>query len=245
MADAILAREVPEPSRLEEVTAGVIIPALDEERTVGRTLSQLPAGLFATAVVVDNGSQDRTAEVAAANGARVVREPRRGYGAACLAGIAALDPSIEIVAFLDADGSDSPGEAKLLLAPILSGEADLVIGSRELGRLQAGALRTHQRWGNRLVVTLVRLMFGFQYSDLGPFRAIRRDSLEALDMRDRGYGWTIEMQVKALRSGLRVREVPVSYGVRAAGESKISGRAWQSILAGAKILWTVARLRLA
>ncbi len=227
------------------MTIGLIIPALNEERTIGLTLSRLPATLFHSVVVVDNGSVDQTAEIAAAAGAKVVSEPRRGYGAACLAGIAALDPAIDTVVFLDADGSDTPGEAELLLEPIRSGQADLVIGSRERGRLEQGAMPPHQRWGNRLVVTLVRLLFGFAYSDLGPFRAVRRRSLDALEMKDQGYGWTIEMQVKALRKGLRTQEVPVSYAVRAGGESKISGRPLQSVLAGIKILWTVARLRLA
>ena len=227
------------------MTVGVIIPALDEERTLGGTLARLPSKMFQSVAVVDNGSTDLTAEVAVAGGAQVVREPQRGYGTACLAGIASLGPDIDTVVFLDADGSDSPEEAELLLEPIRRGQADLVIGSREKGRLERGAMRPHQRWGNRLVVTLVRLMFGFAYTDLGPFRAIRRESLDALGMKDQGYGWTIEMQVKALRQGLRIREVPVSYGVRAGGESKISGRAWQSVLAGLKILWTVARLRLA
>ncbi len=229
----------------EPMKTALIIPALDEEEAIGGALDAVPAGLFETIVVVDNGSRDSTAEVARAHGATVVSEPRRGYGAACLRGIAALPDSIEAVAFMDADGSDDPAEARALLEPLERGEADLVIGSRELGEAEAGALTPQQRFGNRLTVTLVRWLFGARYTDLGPFRAIRRESLETLEMRDRDYGWTIEMQIKAARRGLRVVEVPVSYRRRAAGRSKVSGSLWGGMAAGVKILWTVARLSVA
>jgi len=223
--------------------AALIIPALNEEEVIGATLAAVPGGLFEAVIVADNGSVDRTAEEARAAGAIVVREPRRGYGAACLRAIAALPPGIEAIVFMDADGSDSPAEAPRLLAPIAAGEADLVIGSRELG--DASALPAHQRWGNRLATGLIRLLLGHAYTDLGPFRAIRAESLERLGMRDANYGWTIEMQIKALHRGLRVQEAPVTSRPRAGGRSKVSGTLWGSVSAGVKILWTVARFGLA
>jgi glycosyltransferase involved in cell wall biosynthesis len=195
--------------------------------------------------VVDNGSSDGTARAAEASGARVICEPRRGYGAACLAGIAALPPKIDVVVFMDADGSDVPADARRLLTPIAAGDADLVLGSREMGQAEPGAIGPHQRLGNRLAVSLVSLLLGRRFTDIGPFRAIRRTSLEALQMRDRDYGWTIEMQVKAVRHKLRVIEVPVAYRRRRAGRSKVSGNLWGSFAAGCKILWVVARQSLA
>jgi len=222
----------------------LVIPALNEELALATVLDELPRAMFAQVIVVDNGSTDGTAALARARGARVVSEPRRGYGRACLAGLAALDGAADIVVFMDADASDVPAEAPALLEPILRGEADLIIGSRRLGRAAPAALAWHQRWGNRLVVGLIRLLFGFRYTDLGPFRAIRRASLAQLAMRDTNFGWTAEMQVKAVRRGLRVREVPVSYRPRL-GQSKISGTVSGSLRAGIKILWTVLRLRLA
>ena len=220
----------------------LLIPALNEEASIGHVLSSLPAGLFSQVVVVDNGSTDRTAEVAQAHGASVIREPRRGYGRACLAGLAALDPNSDIVVFMDADASDVPEEAGLLLEPIISGAADLVIGSRVLGRAEPGALAPHQRFGNRLATSLLAWLYGFRYTDLGPFRAIRADRLRQLGMRDCDFGWTVEMQVRALRSGLHVQEVPVSYR-RRIGTSKISGNLRASLAAGWKIIATILRLR--
>ena len=220
----------------------LLIPALNEEASIGHVLSNLPAGLFFQVVVVDNGSTDRTAEVAQAHGATVVREPRRGYGRACLAGLAALDPNSDIVVFMDADSSDVPEEAGRLLEPIISGAADLVIGSRVLGQAEPGALAPHQRFGNRLATSLLAWLYGFRYTDLGPFRAIRADRLRQLGMRDCDFGWTVEMQVRALRSGLRVQEVPVSYR-RRIGTSKISGNLRASLAAGWKIIATILRLR--
>jgi glycosyltransferase involved in cell wall biosynthesis len=210
-----------------------IIPALDEEAAIGLVLDEIP-GVVAETIVVDNGSRDRTADVARARGARVVHEPRRGYGQACLAGIAAAADA-EVLVFLDADRSDFPEQMGALLGPILAGEAELVIGSRQLGRRAAGAHPWHAVLGTRMCVALMNLLIGTRATDLGPFRAITRDALQRLDMRDRNFGWTVEMQVKAQRAGLRVVEVPVDYRPRV-GESKISGTVSGSVRAGAKIL---------
>lgn len=219
-----------------------IIPALNEEEALPIVLRELPRDLVSTVIVVDNGSTDGTAQVALSLDATVISEPRRGYGRACLAGIAALPPETEIVLFLDADASDYPEEALLLIDPITRGEADLVIGSRALGRREAGALRWHQKLANRTFTGLIRLLYGHRYSDLGPFRAIRRTSLDLLKMKDTNFGWTVEMQVKALQRGLRVKEIPVRYRKRMGGKSKISGNWRNSTAAGCKIVWTTLKL---
>ncbi len=226
-----------------ETRVELIIPARNEECSIGRVLAEVPRGLYRRILVVDNGSTDRTAEVARATGAAVLPEPVRGYGRACLRAVRALQADTDVVVFMDGDGSDVPGEAIALLRPILDNEADLVAGSRVLGNAENGALAPHQRFGNRLATACINLLYGHRYTDLGPFRAIRASSLRALDMRDTGYGWTVEMQTKALRRGLRVVEVAVSYR-RRIGESKISGRLLPSLAAGAKILWTVVKNRL-
>lgn len=222
--------------------AVLIIPALNEERSIGNVLDEIPPGTYQQIVVVDNGSTDRTSQVAETHGARVLREPRKGYGNACLQALAHLPPETDVVVFMDADGSDVPAEAPLLLRPLSEGRADMVLGSRELGRAEPGSLSPHQRLGNRLATWLVRLLFGHRYTDLGPFRAIRTRSLAQLEMQAPNYGWTIEMQIKALQRSLRVEEVPVSYRRRRAGASKVSGNPWGSVAAGVVILWTIARL---
>lgn len=222
-------------------SVAVLIPALNEEKAIAKVLAAIPPGLAGEVVVVDNGSTDRTADVARRQGARVVGEPRRGYGQACQSGLAALAPA-EIVVFLDGDFSDFPEEMPALLAPILKNEADLVIGSRVLGRPERGALLPQQRLGNALATWLIRLLFGVRYTDLGPFRAIRADSLARLRMQDRSYGWTVEMQVKAARAGLRVAEVPVRYR-RRVGVSKISGTLAGTCKAGYQIITTILRYR--
>lgn len=233
-------------------SVAVIIPALDEEVPLARVLAELPRAAAGAGpdfrvrevVVVDNGSTDRTPEVARAGRATVIAEPRRGYGAACLAGLAHLRPSPpDIVAFLDADHSDDPRQLPEILAPLLDDRADLVVGSRVLGEAEAGSLTPVQRFGNRLASGLLRAWFGLRATDLGPFRAIRWGSLESLGMRDRDFGWTVEMQARAARAGARVVEVPVRYR-RRVGRSKISGTLRGALGAGGKILFTLARVRL-
>ena len=216
----------------------VIIPALNEEQAIGNVLREIPAGVQQI-IVVDNGSSDGTAQVARSMGALVVEEPRRGYGQACLAGIAQLaDP--DIVVFLDGDYSDYPEELTDLVEPIRSAEADVVIGSRTLGKRERGALLPQARLGNWLSTGLIRLLFGVSFTDLGPFRALRAEVLQRLKMQDRDFGWTVEMQVKAARLGLRSVEVPVRYR-RRIGTSKITGTLTGTVRAGYKILWTIFR----
>ena len=216
----------------------VIIPAVDEEEAIGLVVAEIPP-VVSEVIVVDNGSRDRTAEVARSGGARVVHEPRRGYGQACMAGIAAAERA-DVLAFLDGDHSDYPSQLVDVLAPILAGEADLVIGSRNLGQRARGAHPLHAVLGTRLCVGLMNLLIGTRATDLGPFRAITAAALGRLGMSDRNFGWTVEMQVKAAQHGLRVREVPVDYRPRI-GQSKVSGTLSGTFLAGAKIVGTIAR----
>lgn len=225
----------------DSLRIGVVIPALNEERSLGRVLAAIPSWVHEI-VVVDNGCTDRTAEIARASGAKVIWEPRRGYGAACLAGIAALDKP-DIVVFLDADFSDDPSEMARLVAPISRGQADLLIGSRTLGSCEHGALTVQQRFGNALACWLIRVFWHQSCTDLGPFRAIRFDALRALEMDDQAYGWTIQMQLRAARLGLSVVEVPVSYR-RRIGTSKISGTFRGVLGAGAGILSRIVREKL-
>ncbi|HTK32400.1 MAG TPA: glycosyltransferase family 2 protein [Candidatus Saccharimonadaceae bacterium] len=222
----------------------IVIPALDEELSLPGVLADVPAEFAARVVVVDNGSRDRTAQVARGAGAEVVREPRRGYGAACLAGLAHLAARPpDVVAFLDADHSNDPRELPALLAPLAAG-ADLAIGSRVLGRREEGSLTSLQVFGNALAAGLMRVAFGARVTDLGPFRAIRWPALQRLGMRDRDYGWTVEMQARAFREGLSVAEVPVRTWRRRVGSSKVSGTLRGAFGAGTKILFTIARVRL-
>lgn len=242
----------------------VVIPALDEESSLPLVLAALPPEMHDVVVVADNGSRDRTAEVARARGAIVVSEPRRGYGSACLAALDVVlgDSTIDVqdargaeslplgpadvVVFLDADFSDDPADLAAILAPIQRGRAEFVVGSRTRDPASRAALTAQQRFGNALACALLRLLFGAHHTDLGPFRAIRVDALRHLAMRDRDYGWTVEMQLKARVARLRVVEVPVRYRLRAGGESKVSGTLVGSFRAGWKILgWILGwRLRL-
>jgi glycosyltransferase involved in cell wall biosynthesis len=234
---AIGSRTVPLP-RID-----AIIPVLDEERTLPSVIESLPRPPVRRIVVVDNGSRDRSAALAETAGAEVVREPRRGYGGACLRGLAhlAADPP-DIVVFLDADGSDDPADLPRLVAPLLEGRADLVIGSRLLGRREPGALTLAQRLGGWVAGWCLGALFGRRFTDLGPFRAARYARLMLLGMRDPTWGWTVEMQARAARAGWEILEVPVSYRRRQAGRSKISGSPLGALRAAGKILWTLAKL---
>lgn len=222
---------------------GLIIPARNEAQALGQVLAGIPRELVDELIVVDNGSTDETAQVARQAGARVVAEPVPGYGRACLRGLATLDPTIEVIVFMDADHSDHPEDLPALLEPIAQGRADLVIGSR-VAQAQPGSLTVQQRLGNRLACTLMRWRFGVRYTDLGPLRAIRREALARLQMRDPAFGWTVEMQAKAARAHLRIEEVPVRYRPRI-GRSKISGTLTGTVRAGIAILTTIGRIALA
>lgn len=220
----------------------VIIPAYNESASIGKVIGDIPREIVRDIIVCNNNSTDATASVAAASGAIVVDQPLRGYGNACLAGMAyikerPLAEHPDIIVFLDGDYSDHPQEMKALLSPIMEGK-DMVIGSRVTGNPDRGSLTIPQRFGNWLATRLIHLMYGFRFSDLGPFRAIRWQKLLSLNMQDKNYGWTVEMQVKALQHHLACAEVPVSYRKRI-GTSKVSGTVKGSILAGYKILWTI------
>ena len=220
------------PSRIS-----VIIPAFNEEDSIGLVLDALPQNLIHEVIVVDNNSTDNTARSASEKGARVVAEQRRGYGSACLKGISVLD-NPDIVVFLDGDFSDYPEELVKLVAPIESGEMDFVLGSRMILPESRSALLPQSRYGNQLAVFLMRLFFRHQYTDLGPFRAIRNESLQAIAMQDTNFGWTVEMQIKAVKKGLRILEIPVKYRERV-GVSKITGTFSGTIKAGTKIIYTI------
>jgi len=224
------------------VIVDVVIPALNEAAALPRVLGAIPRPPVRRVVVADNGSTDRTAEVARAAGAEVVHEPERGYGAACLKAMAHLRETgpPDVLVFLDGDHSDHPEELPRLLAPIEAGLADLVIGSRARGVAERGSLTPPQRAGNALACAILGRVYGAEYTDLGPFRAIRWRTLERLGMRDRNYGWTVEMQIRAARRGVPHAEVPVSYR-RRIGESKVSGTVRGTLGASRKILWTLAR----
>ena len=231
-----------------ELRVGVVIPAFNEQDSIARVIGDIPTNhrddsgcevIVSQIIVVDNGSTDNTALQAESAGALVTPEPRKGYGQACLTGIAALD-HCDVVAFLDGDYSDYPEQLMELLAPIVREQADLVVGSRVLGESERGALLPQARWGNFIATRLLRLLYGVSYTDLGPFRAIRREALEQIRMEDRDFGWTVEMQIKAAREGLRSCEVPVRYRKRI-GTSKISGTFVGSLRAGHKILTTICR----
>lgn len=219
----------------------IIIPARNEAGSIGHVIQRIPASLAAQIIVADNGSTDGTAAIATHAGAEVAFEPRAGYGYACLAGLAHLRDDIDTIAILDADGSDDP---QLLLKLLPLDDADFLVTVRSLG-LAKQNLSPQQRFGNWLACFLIRWLWGYRYRDLGPLRAIRRDALERLQMRDTTWGWNVEMQIKAVEHGLRIRQVDIPYGHRIAGKSKISGTITGTIRAGWKILTTIARERTA
>lgn len=233
---------------MEPVTAprkpliSVVIPALNEEAAIEAVVRGVPREIADEVIVVDNGSDDLTAERARNAGARIVHEPCRGYGRACRAGINSLDPKSQIVVFLDGDGSDCPELMWRLVDPIIDGTQDFVIGSRTRGNREPGSLNAPQVFAGRAAGLLTRALYGVRYTDMCPFRAIRRDVLERLGMREETYGWNLEMQMRAARAGLRILEMPVDHRRRAGGKSKVSGTLRGTILAGTRILVTAARV---
>jgi len=217
-----------------------VIPTLNEETTIASVISGIPRDVVQQVIVVDNGSTDNTARVAQDAGADVIVEPQTGYGSACYAGFKAAQDS-DIVVFLDGDGADNPQQIRELVEPIQRSDADLVIGSRERGQVEQGALLLHARFGNWLAAQLMRLLYGLKVTDLGPFRAVRRSMLESLDMQEMTYGWPTEMMVKAAKQGYTIVELPVDYRRRAGGKSKISGTIRGTILAGYYIIGTTLK----
>ena len=220
----------------------VVIAALNEEDAIAKVISEVPRDVADEIIVVDNGSIDGTAEVAAAADAHVVHEPRRGYGRAFMSGVESISPASEIIVFLDGDGSDCPEMMNRLVQPIINGEYDFVIGSRTTGRRESGSMNFHQVLAGYMVGFFLRILYGIHSTDMGPFRAIRREALESLGMREETYGWPLEMQMRAARARVRTLEVPVDYRQRAGGRSKIAGTVRGSILAAGRILATFARI---
>ena len=221
----------------------VVIPALNEEEPIAVVVRDcLATGLPAEVIVVDNGSIDRTAEHARTAGAKVVSEPIPGYGRACAAGIRAVSADCEIVVFLDGDGSDCPEFMEQLVQPVIRNEQDFVIGSRTRGKREAGSMNFQQVFAGHVAGGLLRLLYGVHYSDMGPFRAIRRSALEKLGMKEATYGWNLEMQMRAARAGLRILEIPVDHRCRRGGESKVSGTLRGTFVAGTRIIATLFRV---
>ncbi|MFZ3211869.1 MAG: glycosyltransferase family 2 protein [Terriglobales bacterium] len=220
----------------------VVIPALNEEEPIADVVRAIPRNMIDEIIVVDNGSTDRTAERARAAGARVVHEPRRGYGRACRAGVRAVSPQSEVLVFLDGDGSDCPEMIPRLLAPILDGSHDFVIGSRTRGHRETGSMNLSQLFAGRAAGLILRVLYGVRFTDMCPFRAIRREALEKLGMCEETYGWNLEMQIRAARAGLRILEVPVDHRRRAGGKSKVSGTMTGTLRAGVRILLTLFRV---
>ena len=225
------------------INISVIIPALNEEEPIADVVRGVAAtGIPREIIVVDNGSTDRTAEHAQQAGAKVVKEPTPGYGRACVAGVRALSSECEIVVFLDGDGSDCPEFMNQLVDPIIAGMHDFVIGSRTRGQREPGSMNLQQIFAGRFAGWLLSILYGVRYTDMCPFRAIRRDMLARLSMREETYGWNLEMQMRAARAGLRILEVPVNQRCRTGGVSKVSGTWRGTFVAGARILTTLLRI---
>jgi glycosyltransferase involved in cell wall biosynthesis len=225
------------------VNVSLVIPALNEEEPIADVVRECVATKIPREViVVDNGSDDRTAARASEAGAKVILEPRRGYGGACAAGVRALPPECEIVVFLDGDGSDCPEFMNQLVDPIARGTHDFVIGSRTRGQRERGSMNFQQIFAGRFAGCLLSILYGVRYTDMCPFRAIRRRALEKLSMREETYGWNLEMQMKAARAGLRILEIPVNHRCRTGGVSKVSGTLRGTFVAGARIMATFLRV---
>jgi glycosyltransferase involved in cell wall biosynthesis len=220
----------------------VVIPALNEAENIAAVVRELPWALIRECIVVDNGSTDATAAEAASAGAKVVHQPQPGYGRACAAGAAVADGGSGILVFMDGDGSDVPAEMGQLLDPILVGDCDFVIGSRLRGKREPGSMLIAQIFAGWLAGLLLRLLYGVRYTDMGPFRAITREALANLRMREQTYGWNLEMQMRAAQAGLRIREIPVSYRNRAGGVSKVAGSLSGSVRAAIRITQTLVRV---
>ncbi len=231
---------------MSKPTIDVIIPAYNEEKSIANVLADIPKDLVREVLVCNNASRDNTASIAKENGATVLEQPRKGYGSACLKGIEYLkskpaEQQPQIVVFLDGDYSDHPEEMGQLIRPIVEENFDMVIGSRALGEIERGAMQPQQIFGNWLATNLIKLFYGYEFTDLGPFRAIKFEKLVEIEMEDPDFGWTVEMQVKAAKFTLKCTEVPVSYR-RRIGISKVSGTLKGTLLAGHKILWTIFKL---
>jgi len=222
------------------VSISVIIPALNEAESIGAVVQSMPWGEIAECIVVDNGSTDATAEIAQAAGARVITSPR-GYGAAMNAGVNATVG--EVLVFLDGDGADPVEEMQRIVGPVERGEADLVLASRILGKREKGSMQASQVFAGYLIGWMVRMFYGFRYTDMCAFRAMRRDTLEAMKMSEMTFGWNLEMQIKAVKMGLRVKEVPVYYRRRIGGESKVSGNLAASVKAAWRIFGVFVRIK--
>ena len=231
-----------EPARAERSRVSVIVPCLNEETAIGACVAAVLAHGVGEVIVVDGGSSDRTAERASTAGARVIVERRRGYGRAMLAGIAALSASATVLLFIDGDGSDRPEMIPAVLAPIVLGDADFVLGSRLRGPRERGSLTPAQIVAGHLAGLLIRLRYGVRFTDMSPFRAIRREALTQLEMREETFGWNLEMQMRAAAAGLRSIEVPVGQRRRAGGVSKVSGDLWTALRVAAVLTATFARL---
>jgi len=232
------------PHYLRRVVVDVIIPAYNEEGTIGKVVRDIDRNLVRHVVVVNNTSTDNTVEVAKSAGALVLHQNKRGYGRTCLTGIdhvSALKAPPDVVAFMDGDYSDFPGELKDILAPIREENIDMVIGSRALGQREKGSMTPQQRFGNWLATAMIRVIYRKKYTDLGPFRAIKLSALQQINMQDQTYGWTVEMQVKVIKQGLSYIEIPVDYRRRGAGQSKVAGTLKGTIFAGWKIITTILR----
>jgi len=225
---------------MNKASISVIIPALNEAESIGHVVASMPWHLIAECIVVDNGSTDRTAQIARQAGARVITSPR-GYGAACKAGSDAALPSSNLLVYMDGDGSDIIDDLPQLITPIINGEADFVIASRIRGEREPGSMLPSQVFAGHLVGTLLRIFQGVRYTDMGPFRAIRRSSLERLHMSELTYGWNLQMQIRAAQHNLRILEIPVNYRRRIGGTSKVSGNFTASIKAAARILTVLFR----